>query len=76
MSDVKVPEPKFRLTVEDKNSATWVRLRMYFEDQLRHVRNKNEQVGLSVPETEAHRGDIRRLKSLIKLGDPDEGSKE
>lgn len=59
----------FVLTPFDKANGTWLRLREQLEDRLASARLRNDDVTHSEQATAALRGEIRVLKSLIRLGD-------
>lgn len=56
----------FHLTEQDKATGLWVRLKAHLEDRLAAARVRNDAV-LTEPETAALRGEIKALKSLIRL---------
>lgn len=58
----------FELTNGEKLSPVWLRLKAHLEEELQLCRLKNDHPRKE-DETAALRGDIRRLKALIALGD-------
>ena len=56
----------FTLTEHDKASGLWLRLRAHLEDRLTSARVRNDAV-LTDTETATLRGEIKALKSLIRL---------
>jgi hypothetical protein len=61
-------EPPFELTAGEKLSPLWLRLKAHLEEQLRMQRARNDH-NSNEQETALTRGDIRRLKATIALGD-------
>lgn len=59
---------RFELTPGEKSHPLWAKLKAYFEEQLKIQRTRNDG-NLSEHETAIIRGDIKRLKALIRLGD-------
>ncbi len=51
----------------DFSSATWTQVSALMKAQLARARERNDQVGLSEAETNAYRGEIRILKTLLAL---------
>lgn len=68
MSDNPVP---FALTNGEKLSPVWVRLKAHFEEELARARARNDDIKLGEVGTALVRGEIKRLKALIALGDED-----
>jgi hypothetical protein len=56
----------FTLTEQDKATGLWLRLKAHMEDRLAAARVRND-AALTEPETAALRGEIKALKSLIRL---------
>lgn len=56
----------FTLTEPDKTTGLWLRLKTHMEDRLAVARVRND-AALSEHETATIRGEIKALKSLIKL---------
>jgi hypothetical protein len=65
---INEPPPPFALTEVEKNSQVWFRIAAYLTEQLRIARARND---FAQPEQDTWllRGDIRRLKSLLALGE-------
>ena len=59
----------FQLTDGEKLSPVWMRLKTHLEAELDLARKRNDNPKATEHETAALRGDIRRLKALIALGD-------
>ena len=55
------------LTKNDCQSAVWLKLREYLEAELAERRAYNDGLTLTDTETAAVRGDIKRLRRLLKL---------
>ena len=59
----------FELTAGEKVSPLWVRLKTHLESELDLARKRNDNPKLTEHETAALRGDIKRLKLILSLGD-------
>lgn len=58
----------FTLSASDRNNPLWLRLREYFETELKNKRGKNDGP-LDPIETATIRGHIAFLTAMIRLGD-------
>jgi hypothetical protein len=58
----------FTLSLHDKSQGLWVRLKAHLEERLADARLRNDRVQ-SEQDTAVTRGEIRCLKTLIRLGD-------
>ncbi len=65
MSDRVIAD--FELTTNDKTSGLWLRLTAHLEARLAALRVRNDNAALSDIETAALRGEIRALKTLLRL---------
>lgn len=61
---------KFELSAGEKISPLWLRLTAYLEDQLKLQRARND-ANQSEFDTAIIRGDIKRLKAMLALGNDD-----
>ena len=61
------PEPTFRLSPGERDSALWQTFTAYLAERLERTRFKNDQPQ-SETETGLLRGEIRCLRSLLALG--------
>lgn len=68
MSEQQAPV-QFELTNGEKLSPLWARLKAYFEAELALTRSRNDNAKLTEHETATLRGDIKRLKAMLALGD-------
>ena len=55
----------------DKNSETWREVAAWAEVELTEARERLENSGLLLAETEYLRGQIRSLRALLALAEPD-----
>jgi hypothetical protein len=53
--------------IDVRSPISWNQLRALLEYRLERARARNDTVGLSLAETEAIRGEIRALRSLLDL---------
>jgi len=60
---------RFELTRAERESALWKKLMAYFESELGRSRKQNDVVQ-DIDSTNALRGDIRRLKKIVALNEP------
>lgn len=67
MTPLVIPPP-FTLTHDEKHSPLWARLKANLVSELDIARGRNDRA-LSEIETATLRGEIRRLKEFISLGD-------
>jgi len=65
MSKVTVTE-KFALSIGEKRSEGWLRLKKHLEDSLEKVRRRNDEVQTEA-QTAALRGEIAVYKRLLSL---------
>lgn len=56
-----------RLTVTERNTPLWMKLRAYMADRLDDLREQNDTPSLNDIQTAALRGHIRCLKELLAL---------
>ncbi len=54
----------------DRYSSTWAKLSEHFNERLRVLREKNDNVTLTSEQTIALRGQIKEIKYLLSLGNP------
>ena len=66
--NINTPPPPFALTEVEKNSQVWFRIAAYLTEQLRIARARNDHM-MHEQETWMLRGDIKRLKLLLALGE-------
>jgi len=59
----------FELTKPERESALWMKLMIYFESELKSARKRND-VKQDIDSTNLLRGDIRRLKKIVALNEP------
>jgi hypothetical protein len=59
-----------KLTYEERHSALWVKLAEHLEARLDLLRAKNDNP-IPAEETSRLRGQIREVKSLLALGQPE-----
>jgi hypothetical protein len=62
-----------KLGYDERNSAIWVKLKAHIEDRLILLRSRNDAVSLDSEQTALLRGQIKELKILLELGNPDTG---
>lgn len=62
------PPPAFALTDSEKQQPLWLRLKAHLTDKLDKARTRNDGA-LTEQQTADLRGEIRSLKSLIRLGE-------
>lgn len=56
------------LSKSDLQSAVWLKVKEHLEAELAERREYNDGLSLTEVETAAIRGEIKRLKRLLKLG--------
>ena len=56
---------------QDLISPIWIRLREYLELELAVLRERNDGQSLTDVETATIRGEIKRIKTLLRLGNPE-----
>ena len=67
MSEIKVAPPeRFELTMGERMSPLWLKLKKHLEDQVAKAREQNDKI-MTEPETAALRGKIAAYKQLLKL---------
>ena len=59
----------FELTKPERESALWKKLMIYFESELKSARKRND-AKQDIDSTNLLRGDIRRLKKIVALNEP------
>lgn len=62
--------PDLLLTKADLQSPTWLKLKKHMELCQQKLRTKNDSLALDVQATAALRGELRGLKNLLALGQP------
>lgn len=60
----------FVLTMEERNTALWVRLMGYFDERLQRLRAENDSQSLTAEQTATIRGEIAGLLALKRLNTP------
>lgn len=55
------------LTPGERNSAVWHKLSLHFEERLKSLRTKNDNLALDATETAALRGRIAEIVALTAL---------
>lgn len=56
---------------QDLVSPIWIRLREHLKEQLAERREYNDGLTLNDVETAVVRGEIKEIKRILRLGDPD-----
>lgn len=59
----------FSLSDGERSHPLWARLRAHFEECLSKLRAENDNDKLSEQQTASLRGQIRRLKAIIAMGE-------
>lgn len=62
---------KFALSLGEKRTEVWLRLKKHLEETLEKARRKNDDPALTQEQTAALRGEIAAYKKLIALGRED-----
>ena len=70
MTDAPIEEPEFRLDRNDVASLTWAKLSRHIESKIARLRVRNDN-NLSPDDTAMVRGEIKGLKNLLALAQPD-----
>ena len=67
------PVEALKLNPSEKYSALWVKVKAYYAWRLHTLRLKNDSLGLSHEETLRLRGQIKEVKQLLALDQPNPG---
>jgi hypothetical protein len=68
MSELKIAPPeRFELSLGERQSPLWLRLKRHLEEQLARARATNDAPNLTEAQTAALRGEIAAIKKLLKL---------
>lgn len=62
-------DEKFELSDGDKVNPFWVRFKQHLQSELNLARLRNDNIKATEQETAVMRGEIKKLKALIALGD-------